>query len=217
MKRQLLKAMSLCAGMVWVSLGVASATSPCPSTLGASTVCSTIITVTDDGSGGFSVSSMNPLGGTPYDGSEDSLVGVVNNSSQTIMSIYLTGTNIFGFELDGMCSAPYASAVTGTNSCSGPTLDPNGYGGNEVNFVVDSNNAGGVNFVNGIAAGGTQYFSLEEDTTLETNAITPQGASETSYSGTPEPGTMTLLGAGLVLLVIGRNRVGDRLAKALRS
>lgn len=197
--------LSLIVGIAWLSCGVVSAQNPCP-TIGLSSVCSTIITITDDGPGGFNVTSKIPEGAQPYDGSDDSLIGVINDSSEMIYSLYLTGNNIFGFEADGMCSASYASGVTGTNSCSGATLDPNGYGGNEVNFVADSNDAGGVNFVNGIASEGMQHFSLEEDVTNPDNAIVMASASESEYSAAPEPGTMGMFGGALGFLGLAPRR-----------
>lgn len=185
-----------------IGAGVASATGVCPA-IGASSVCSTLITITDTEGGGFTLTATLPVGGVPYDGSEDSLIGVVNASSSIIYSLYLTGNNIFGFESDGMCSSTYSSGVTGTNSCTGETLDPNGYGGNFVNFSITDASAGNVLFVGGLAAGGgTQYFSLEENTRLEANLITPTGASDTPEA--PEPGTMVMLGGAMVALGLGR-------------
>ena len=58
---------------------------------------------------------------TPYDESDDTLVGIVNQSSKPLFAIQLSGestwTQIFGFDGDGICTYALggsASMVTGT-------------------------------------------------------------------------------------------------------
>lgn len=88
----------------------------------------------------------------PYDGSDDTLVGVVNSSAIPSASLKLTSSNpIFGFDGDGLCT--YIP-------CSWP--HPTGYEGPGVSFSPTSSTTGTVNFNPPIAAnGGFAYFSLE--------------------------------------------------------
>ncbi|HEV2980951.1 MAG TPA: hypothetical protein VGX51_05935 [Solirubrobacteraceae bacterium] len=62
--------------------------------------CQFLVTIT---SAGQSVAQDTTQG--PYDGEDDSLIGVQNNSSKTIAALPLsaTGTALFGFEEDGLC------------------------------------------------------------------------------------------------------------------
>jgi hypothetical protein len=103
---------------------------------------------------GFSVSQ---TGQGPYDGVEDSLIGVVNNSSRSISAIAIkSALPIFAFDGDGI----------DTYGISGNALDSTGYGGPNAYFtnINPAATAGIVNFVVPIPAnGGIDYFSLEED------------------------------------------------------
>lgn len=114
------------------------------------TTCGTIITITDTG---ISVTS---TGQGPYDGSDDTLVGVINNSSKTISSIGInSGSDIFNFDGDGIV----------TYGIAGNAKDSSGYGGPNAYFtnINAAQTAGAVIFITPIAAnGGTSYFSLED-------------------------------------------------------
>jgi hypothetical protein len=129
----------------------------CPA-FGNDSDCGTVITITGSGS------SVSFTGQGPYDGIEDTLVGVVNNSSYTINSINLSsgftiggltfgGQNIFGFDGDGI----------NTYGAPGNSKDSTGYGGPNTYFAnVNSNQTQGkANFVTGLAPGTSTYFSLE--------------------------------------------------------
>jgi hypothetical protein len=48
----------------------------------------------------------------PYEGSDDSLIGVKNSSSKAIAALPLSAPSLFGFEADGICN-PIISGVTG--------------------------------------------------------------------------------------------------------
>jgi hypothetical protein len=121
----------------------------CP-VVGADTNCGIVITITDTGS------SVSFTGQGPYDGIEDTLVGIVNNSSQAIRSVKLmSALPIFAFDGDGIDAY----------SVPGNVLDSTGYGGPNAYFtnINSSLTSGTINFVVPLAAGGgTGYFSLEE-------------------------------------------------------
>lgn len=122
--------------------------SVCPA-IGADSDCGVIITVTDSGA------TVSTTGQGPYDGTEDTLIGVVNNSSQPIHALgLLSGMTVFDFDGDGIdrYGAP------------GNAQDSTGYGGPNAYFSAISADlmSGTVNFVSPVASqGGTAYFSLE--------------------------------------------------------
>lgn len=126
----------------------------CPA-IGNASNCGTVITITDDSA--YISNTGQGTYGTPNENNDftptGTLVGVINNSSQPIQSLELTGPSIFAFEYDGI-------DVYGT---PGNSADSTGYGGpnayftNIVNFLSD----GVVTFVTPIPpGGGTSYFSL---------------------------------------------------------
>ncbi len=171
---------------------------PCPTVgtnaayTGAGGGCNTEITIAANGS--ISTAVVNP---NPYDGVEDTLVGVINNSSAPVTSLNIAGSNIFGFDGDGICTYAFA----GNSYCSASQslgTDPGDYQGPTSTFSTLDNNTGTVLFSGGDVAanGGMSYFSLEE----------PPTANLVVTSGTPEPASMALLGAGLSALYFLRRR-----------
>jgi hypothetical protein len=162
----------------------------CPAVGQASAGCDLVITFNADGSITTTAGASAGLAGGTYDGTEDTLIGVVNNSGNVITSFNLSSTqDIFGFDGDG---------IDGYNSDGVTKLtgnpDTSGYGGPDAYFTnITSNdgvNTGTVNFMNGIAAtNGTDYFSLEE-------AISVDQAPNVTPA--PEPATMAILGVGML-------------------
>jgi hypothetical protein len=152
-----------------------------------------LITISSTG-----VESITSTGQPPYDGAEDTQIGVVNNSSKTINSISLSSTteDIFGFDGDGI------NAFTAVSNAN----DPSGYGGPLGSFIITDSTfgqeAGTVNFAGGIAPGASTYFSLEG----------PLTASSIG-GGVPEPATwaMMLMGVFGVGAALRRVRRGAAL------
>jgi hypothetical protein len=144
------------AGLFAVSAASASTSPPftqCPA-VGADTSCETLIVINSSGS----LEASNDPSQGPFDGVEDTLVGVQNNSSTTVSSIKLSGADIFGFDGDGICSGLYTPAPP---ACP---YGPTGYEGPKTSFEATNENEGNVNFTEGaLAPGESTYFSLEEN------------------------------------------------------
>src|ERR1017187_583690 len=148
-----------------VASSSASAATPpfgqCPP-VGADTSCGTLIVINADGS----LSAFNDATQGPYDNIEDTLIGVVNNSSTSVSSLTLSGTGshgigIFEFDGDGMCSGAYSPAPP---ECP---YGSTGYEGPGTSFTVTDGTHGKVEFTGGLAPGASTYFSLEDAVTLE--------------------------------------------------
>lgn len=161
---------------------------------------SLVITIASNGTASIAA---GPSTG-PYDNSDDTYIGVVNNSNTTVNSLHLSssGTDIFGFEGDGIdgYGGDGVAAVAGNP-------DKTGYGGPIAYFtnINGSDTAGDVNFFGGLAHGATTYFSLEE--ALTTATFTGPGGGITT-GGVPEPATwsMMIVGAGLIGVALRRRR-----------
>ncbi len=159
---------------------------PCPQ-IGQSDGCGTIITLNSGGTATVTLGS-----GTPYDGVEDQLVGVINNSGGTVAGIVVTGTGIGGFDNDGAWSTACVSSGSNTYGCGTPTQTGNvqQYAGPLTTFPSYSANSVTVQFNTPLAPGGTSYFSLEEPPTA--------GGFTVQVTPVPEPASMLLFGSGLL-------------------
>ncbi len=128
----------------------------CPA-IGQDTGCGILITINPGG--GLTV-QQDPSQG-PYDGVEDTLIGVQNNSGVAQPKVHLTtNADAFGFDGDGICSF---SGWTGSSGCP---YGSTGYEGPNTSFSNISSDleSGDVNFTQrgGLPNGSHAFFSLEE-------------------------------------------------------
>jgi uncharacterized repeat protein (TIGR01451 family) len=159
--------------------------------VGTASGCGALITVTGvDGNGNatfFTVMQPNNGNGNPYDGTEDTLVGIVNNSGQNLNSITLTSPDttfggLFGFDGDGPCASNPAD-------CHGPT----GYEGPDNTFTIASPTSGTVNFTSPILSScegsfcNSTWFALEG---------TPNSLTTVSQTQPTPPGVTTVFNFG---------------------
>ncbi len=154
--------------------GTASASSPvtapfteCPK-IGAAPSCEILLVVNPDQS--ISVLGDSSVG--PYDGADDTLVGIVNKSSASIAAITVSGagSGLAGFDGDGICTyatGANGSGFAGDSYCTSQQTagtDPGDYAGPGTSFTLDPNSQDHVEVDlagNGLAAGNSTYFSLE--------------------------------------------------------
>lgn len=192
MKTRMLLFMAI-AGATFLSSEMAQATvAPCPQ-IGFADGCNQVITLNPGGTatitGGFP---------TPYDGVEDQLVGVINNSGTTVGNITISGSNIFGFDGDGAGSPGCDLGSSSPYGCPF-NFGPTGYEGPRTSFSIADSNNGTVFFTSGLVSGGTAWFSLEEPATTG-------GFTVTHVNPVPEPSSLLLLGTGGALLAAFRAR-----------
>ena len=186
-------------------------------TVGADTGPGIIITLNPGGSGTLTVTGQGP-----YDGVEDTYIGLENNSGATVNSIVISGpnisggTSIFGFDGDGI-GAPVAGVYTGTGThqygtpnasdatgpCIGTFCTGGGYGGPRGYFsgLIDGspNDSGTFNIVGGLADGDFTWFSLEGPLT-DASFTVRVGAT------TPLPAALPLFASGLGVLGVVASR-----------
>jgi RHS repeat-associated protein len=147
----------------------------CPA-VGNDSGCQLLVNITDSGGTVLSDSSQGP-----FDGIEDTLIGVVNNSSRSVGSIALrSSTDLFGFDGDGLCAYGVTGCPFGTSGYEGPNTS--------FSDISSDYTSGVVNFSGGLAPGHAAYFSLEESLTGATLQIgSGQSDVTSSEQGVPNP------------------------------
>jgi len=138
----------------------------------------------------------------PYDGADDTQVGVLNLTSGVLTSLALGGgnvSNIFAFDKDGIDASPYNSP--------GNAMDADGYGG-PVTYFTGINKAqtfGTANFIGGLAAdGGTTYFTLENAPVMGSVSPSNPVVTPPTVSAVPEPSALVLSAVGTALFALRR-------------
>src|ERR1035437_721521 len=207
-------------------MAYASAFSACPA-VGADALegCQLLITVTGVTAGvatSFFV-TLNPLNLGAFDRSDDTLVGIQNATSFVMNSISLAnpGSGIAGFEGDGACAGfgtvPTYNPAPTLAQCglvAYTTTNPQNYESAGVTFSAFSNpDDVTITFTGGLppdVAGtcGSAWFSLENTPTPGSFGGGTSGTTCSSIGpgGTPEPGSLVLLGSGLAWLAFFARR-----------
>jgi hypothetical protein len=166
---------------------VAAQAGPCPALGNIAAGCNETITLNPGGTGTVVVNNA-----TPYDGSDDQLVSVINNTGASVSSITITGTGIGAFESDGGWAPGSGCVVSGPNTfgCFTPSIatSPGDYSGPNNTFASFSANQVVDNFVGGLANGASTFFTLEEP---------PSGGFSVVVTSAPEPTSLAILGAAL--------------------
>jgi hypothetical protein len=183
-----------------LSLSITPAAAQCPA-FGQDTTCGAIITIIQTGNTpcpSTGCATVTFTGQGPYDGADDTLVGVVNNSNLPITSIVLSsGAGAFGFDGDGV----------DTFGAPGNSRDGSGYGGPNAYFTNVTSTSATVNFITPIPPnGGTSYFSLENSlgaatacSTIINNSVPkpPGGGLTINATFTPKNGLTIAQAASL--------------------
>lgn len=126
--------------------------SECPE-IGSSPTCQILLVVNAD----RSVTVLGDPSVGPYDGGDDTIVGIRNDSTAPVAAVTVRGpSDIAGFDNDGLCAYPGAPATCSTAAT--------GYEGPQTSLKTDpsDNSVVEVDFDSpGLAAGTSTYFSLE--------------------------------------------------------
>ncbi|HEU5002157.1 MAG TPA: hypothetical protein VFW71_05185 [Actinomycetota bacterium] len=165
----------------------------CPS-VGFDTGCQILIWIDATGTVHFLTDPAQPT----FNGSEDTLIGVQNDSNSTLGAITLQGTGTdsqgnavgdFAFDQDGVCSGDNESGNSGFVAPPADCpYDPSGYAGPNNTFtnittVTTTADQGTVQFKVAIIPGGSTYFSLEGN--INTANLHVIKASPTLTTSTP--------------------------------
>jgi hypothetical protein len=155
-----------------------------------------------NGDTGLVTNTTGTGGSLAYESNEDVLIGIKNTGTGTLGSVTLTGTNLFALEspttsADGINW--YAGNISKNaldTSCSPNSNQTHSCYGGPISFftnITAGQDMGTVNFIGGLAAGASTYFSLEEPTD---NALCNTGCTHTPF--VPEPASLALLASGLL-------------------
>ena len=168
----------------------------CPAVF-ADTGCQFLITVTASG-----VTFAEDKTQGPYEGSDDSLIGIQNNSSVPLSSVPLEGPELFGFDGDGMCDpggapVPAGCVVLPKNSAGEPTTTTKCEGQDEsCGFEPPPGEPVGMTFGPGItlagfAANGTAVTGYEGPKVWFSGISCENNSGIVNFSPPIEPGQST--------------------------
>jgi len=150
----------------------------CPA-IGASPSCEILLVVNANGT----VTVQGDASVGTFDGSDDTLVGIINNSATAVKAVTVSGpgSDLSGFDGDGICSGNYGS----WNGSAGCPYGRTGYEGPGTSFVTDPSlpDSAEVDFTGGLAPGGKAYFSLEGALTSAELTAREGGLSTFTISG----------------------------------
>lgn len=143
-----------------VPAGATTAPAPpfteCPA-IGASPSCEILLVVNADNT----VSVVGDPSVGPFDGNDDTLVGIINDSTSAVAAVTVSGpgSDLSGFDGDGICSGDYGT----WNGSAGCPYGPTGYEGPGTSFVTDPSlpDSAEIDFTGKLAPGKSAYFSLE--------------------------------------------------------
>jgi hypothetical protein len=172
----------------------------CPA-VGVNSGCQFLITVTNNG---------NQVQGDPnqgpYENSDDSLIGVVNQSSSAIshMPLHVPASDLFGFEGDGICNPGVGPAAPGCADPGGGTCGSGGTSvicsfprpaGQPANYTEPGAPTG--NTQNGYEGPTTWFSNVSIDTSSGTVNFSPAlQPGQSTYFSLEEPPTSTTIGVG---------------------
>jgi hypothetical protein len=149
---------------------------------------------------------------TAYDtGDDDVFYSVVNNSTQRVVNVTLSGTGIFGFEVDGIGAGPVYPGAGGcgtTAPCTTPAAGDNsggGYGGPISSFLLTNTSLGSVLFGSGLNPGDSTIFALEAPAAQ---------ISVTGINTVPLPAALPLFAGGLGVMGLFARRRKRKAAQA---
>lgn len=193
-------AMAMAAALLTATAGAAgAATNPsppfneCPA-VGNAHSCAVLLVFQSDGT--VSVLS-DTSSGNPYDGNDDTEVGVLNEAGVAIPNVTLTSSaDIFGFDGDGICSGGFSGTPAGcpfdSTKYAGPGISYTGINSAKTSGIVNfaesctGNTASTCSASSGLNNGASAFFSLENNLT-GASIVIPK-ASPVISSTTPSPG-----------------------------